>query len=539
MANMTPQEQLMLELVNRARMDPAGEAKRFDIALNEGVPTDRTISTAPKQVLAGNDALARSADKHSQWMLGNNRFEHQETANTPGFTGVTPSDRIKAAGYNLTGNWSTAENIAVRGTSETITAAMRTEMIINQHADLFVDENYPGRGHRTNILSEAVQEMGIGQRFGPFTFSGGGSSFNSSMVTQNFASQGNKIFVTGVVYKDKVIADDFFSVGEQVANVGVTSKGAVSDKTGAGGGYELLYDDGGSKTVHFALSSGKVSVGLTLGSSNVKVDVVNGTEVWSNTSVRSVSDNVKELHVLGILKTNLTGADGSQKLFGNGAANVLKGLDGNDTLLGAGGGDRLEGGAGTDTASYETSRKGVTANLASTGSNTNDARKDVYVSIENLTGSKFVDTLTGDDGKNTLSGLAGNDVLKGGNGNDKLHGGSGADDLTGGSGADRFIFKALSDSKVASSGRDTIFDFSHSGGDRIDLSDIDAIASTAKNDAFTFIGEEAFSGKAGELRFVTKASDTYIYANVDKDKTAEFALHLDDKVTLVKGDFIL
>lgn len=451
MANMTPQEQLMLELVNRARMDPAGEAKRFGIALNEGVPADRTISTAPKQVLAGNDALARSADKHSQWMLGNNRFDHQETANTPGFTGINPSDRIKTAGYNLVGSWSTAENIAVRGTSETITAAMRTEMIISQHADLFVDENYPGRGHRTNILSETAQEMGIGQRFGPFAFSNGGVSFNSSMVTQNFASQGNKIFVTGVVYKDKVIADDFFSVGEQVANVGVTSKGAVSGKTGAGGGYELLYDDGGNKTVHFALSSGKVSVGLTLGSSNVKVDIANGTEVWSNTSVRSVSGNVKELHVLGILKTNLTGADGSQKLFGNGAANVLKGLDGND----------------------------------------------------------------------------------------KLYGGSGADDLFGGSGADRFIFKALSDSKVASSGRDTIFDFSHSGGDRIDLSDIDAIVSTAKNDAFTFIGEEAFSGKAGELRFVTKASDTYIYANVDKDKTAEFALHLDDKVTLVKGDFIL
>ena len=29
MSDMTPQEQLMLELINRARMDPNGEAKRF------------------------------------------------------------------------------------------------------------------------------------------------------------------------------------------------------------------------------------------------------------------------------------------------------------------------------------------------------------------------------------------------------------------------------------------------------------------------------------------------------------------------------
>ncbi len=52
MANFTPQEQLMLELINRARMNPAGEAARYGIALNEGLPSN-PISTAPKEVLAG------------------------------------------------------------------------------------------------------------------------------------------------------------------------------------------------------------------------------------------------------------------------------------------------------------------------------------------------------------------------------------------------------------------------------------------------------------------------------------------------------
>ena len=60
MSDMTPQEQLMLELINRARMDPNGEAKRFGIKLNEGVDGKDTISAKPKQVLAGNVRASNS-----------------------------------------------------------------------------------------------------------------------------------------------------------------------------------------------------------------------------------------------------------------------------------------------------------------------------------------------------------------------------------------------------------------------------------------------------------------------------------------------
>ena len=56
MALQTAQEQLVLELINRARLDPAAEAARFGIALNEGLPAG-TISTAAKQPLAMDDAL--------------------------------------------------------------------------------------------------------------------------------------------------------------------------------------------------------------------------------------------------------------------------------------------------------------------------------------------------------------------------------------------------------------------------------------------------------------------------------------------------
>ena len=89
------------------------------------------------------------------------------------------------------------------------------------------------------------------------------------------------------------------------------------------------------------------------------------------------------------------------------------------------------------------------------------------------------------------------------------------------------------------SGRDTIFDFSGTGGDRIDLSAIDANTAASGNQAFNYIGNAAFTGKAGELRTVKSASDTYVYGDVNGDGKADFAVHLDDAISLHKGYFVL
>ena len=77
MATNSAQEQLMLELINRARMNPVGEATRLGINLNQGLPAG-TISGAAKQVLAMNDLLVIATDNHSNWMLVNGQFAHQE-----------------------------------------------------------------------------------------------------------------------------------------------------------------------------------------------------------------------------------------------------------------------------------------------------------------------------------------------------------------------------------------------------------------------------------------------------------------------------
>jgi Ca2+-binding RTX toxin-like protein len=229
-------------------------------------------------------------------------------------------------------------------------------------------------------------------------------------------------------------------------------------------------------------------------------------------------------------------ADGLVGEIGN---DTLNGNAGNDYLLGGAGADKLFGGAGYDVAFYMFATKGVTASLAKASLNTNEAKGDIYSSIEGLVGSSHADKLYGDGGANYLWGGAGKDLISGAGGGDALGGGAGADDLTGGAGDDWFIFEAVSESTAASAGRDTIFDFSAAEGDRIHLAGIDASTKTAGDQAFAFIGTAAFHGKAGELRYEKKASDTYIYADVNGDGKADFSVHLDDAVTLSKGYFFL
>ncbi len=168
--------------------------------------------------------------------------------------------------------------------------------------------------------------------------------------------------------------------------------------------------------------------------------------------------------------------------------------------------------------------------------------------LETITGTSASQTLKGGigadkivagAGNDTLIGYAGSDLLYGDAGNDTVYGGLGADDLTGGAGKDTFLFKTLGDSTVSSTGRDTIFDFSVTDGDMIDLKAIDANTKIAGDQAFSFIGAAEFGGKAGELRFYKTSANTYVYGDVDGDAKADFAIHLDDAVTLTKGYFVL
>ena len=152
-----------------------------------------------------------------------------------------------------------------------------------------------------------------------------------------------------------------------------------------------------------------------------------------------------------------------------------------DTFIASDGTDNIDGGLHNaddmgdtdgidgDTVSYEKSTAGVTVNLT-TATHTGDyAENDVLTGIENVTGSRHIDTLTGDVNANVLMGGGSGDTLNGEGGNDTLIGGAGNDDLNGGAGDDIFKF-------ASGHGNDDIEDFSQ-GEDKIDVSAFRNIAS--------------------------------------------------------------
>jgi Ca2+-binding RTX toxin-like protein len=107
----------------------------------------------------------------------------------------------------------------------------------------------------------------------------------------------------------------------------------------------------------------------------------------------------------------LIGSDLGDLLTGNASANWLVGGAGNDTLSGGAGSDMIDGGTGTDFVSFANAGGGVGVRLDGGVSWAGDAAGDVYVDIENLTGSGFDDEVMGSSAANVLDGGGGSDFL--------------------------------------------------------------------------------------------------------------------------------
>jgi len=208
----------------------------------------------------------------------------------------------------------------------------------------------------------------------------------------------------------------------------------------------------------------------------------------------------------------LDGAGGNDVVDGDIGNDTLLGGQGNDVLIAGAGNDTFDGGAGDDTYNVSTTSS-VTVNLQSQRATGVNIGTDVIRNIENIVGSSANDTVIGNAAVNLLDGARGNDALTGGLGRDVM---------TGGIGKDRFIYIALLDSKVGSSGRDVISDFNGTSGDSIDLSAIDAYTGQSGNQAFVYIGTSPFSGKRGEVRF----SGGILQINTGRDLIADMEIML-------------
>ncbi len=237
----TNDEQLMLQLLNQARTDPAAAAQEIsknitpDITatLNYyGVNLQSTLnsiaSATPQPPVAWNGQLAQSATSHSQDMATNDFQSHT------GSDGSSPGQRIQAAGY--TNTTLTGENVYAYSTS--VEEAMEAFLL---------DWGVSDDGHRMNIqqmgvsADNAYRDVGIGIVNTPVT---GPSSVGPMVVTQDFGAQTKEPSqVVGVAYNDPNSIGSYTS-GSGVANVQITAvnlaTGAVSStQTWSSGGYEL------------------------------------------------------------------------------------------------------------------------------------------------------------------------------------------------------------------------------------------------------------------------------------------------------------
>ncbi len=318
-------EQYLVELMNRARLEPVAEAARMGIDLNAGMLPGQ-IDTASKQVLAPNALLEAAASKHSLFMLSADVFSHT------GANGSTPGLRIEAEGYAAS---AFAENLALTGTTAGATLQAQIE---EMNIGLFLSAV-----HRINLMNGQLREVGIGAESGVFTQNG--TNFNATALTQDFGTRGTAHFLTGVAYGD-TDNDRFYSIGEGTADV-VFAAAGQSTATSAAGGYAIALGSGTAVAVTGQVGTRNFALTVDMAPGNVKLDLVSGTTFFTSGSV-VLGSGVNNVLLLGVGALNASGNGAANRLTGNAAGNVLLGNGGADVLSGAGGGDTMRGGAGND-----------------------------------------------------------------------------------------------------------------------------------------------------------------------------------------------
>ena len=326
-------EQLDLELINRARLDPAGEAARYGLAdLSSGTST--TITAAAKQVLSFNASLYASASGHTSYLMSSDTFSHT------GSGGSSAAQRMAAAGFGPVGSVWSGENLAWVGTTGTLD---QNASVLENHKNLFLSA-----GHRANMLNGVYEELGVSVGYDA-SYQG----YKGQVITENYGARTTaEVFVTGVSYTDSN-NDDFYSIGESNAGrtVQLLQNGAqiATSVTSASGGYGMGTTANGSIEVVFSnggLAAAEGAV-ISVSGQNVKVDLTDSNTIETNVSA-SLTRAALNLRLIGIDNVNGTGNELNNVITGNKGNNTLAGAAGNDTLNGGEGNDTFDGGAGDD-----------------------------------------------------------------------------------------------------------------------------------------------------------------------------------------------
>jgi uncharacterized protein YkwD len=263
--DISAEEQLMIELINRARSNPSAEAARYQIDLNQGLTGRDLIESSPKQPLAPVAALQVASARHATDMLMRDYFDH--VAKDPAPQGKSPTDRAFSAGYDR----GVGENLALWP----LNGMSPEASVLGSHQLLFRSP-----GHRSNILGASYSQLGVGIEIGEY--SGDffrGSAHESMMTTEKFGlSNMSRPSITGVVYDDSRVSNDFYDMGEGVGGVTLTAVKSTGERysttTGVSGGYSLQVPAGEYEVYGSHGELGTRLMGLVnIQQQNVKFDV--------------------------------------------------------------------------------------------------------------------------------------------------------------------------------------------------------------------------------------------------------------------------
>jgi serralysin len=359
-------EQYLLELINRARLDPAAEASRQGVALTAG---GADVSGAVKQVLAPNDALQTAATNHTAWMFANDVFAHQ------GAGGLTSLGRAENLGYY----GRVGENLSWLGQQGS------TESWVSSH----FDNLWSSPAHRPNTMRDEFKEIGLDVANGMGGLRGA-SGTAASIVTEVFGVRGPGAFVTGVAYTDRN-DNGFYNIGEGRSGVSI-KVGSTTDRTEGAGGYAVLTSPSGTTAVTVTAGSTVGSLTVDTRGGNVKLDVVDGNMLYLSRHF-DLGNSAFDVKMIGAGDINGAGSTGADRIIGNKGDNLIEGDDGNDNLRGGSGRDTIQGNQDDDL---------------------------IYGEANN-------DKLYGGAGDDTVYGGSGNDFVSGRTGDDILYGLSGAD----------------------------------------------------------------------------------------------------------------
>lgn len=279
--NPTADEQYMLELINRARANPAEEglrlAKSTDPYVRLGIDyfgvdvakLKKDFASYPmRPPLAMNPKLIAAARRHSDDMARKNFQSHT------GSDKSTIVSRIADAGYRSS---SISENIYSSLVSSPFLA----------HAGFAIDWGrgpgglQPGLGHRRNIMAldnATYREVGIGiiSRSGADA-----EKYGKLAVTQDYGTLvDSPYFLLGVAYQDKN-GNSTYDPGEGLAGIKVRpSVGSFFAITSSSGGYAIPFQQSpGEASVVFSGDSleAPVTRKFSLVRQNVKVDLRTST----------------------------------------------------------------------------------------------------------------------------------------------------------------------------------------------------------------------------------------------------------------------